>query len=386
MHKNRQPGAWLWCLLLWLSLSVGPLEGSEPLGATELREQLYHTEGFVLRKGGSENSSHGPVWTDMELPGDDPIEDRNLIIFVEGSGDQVKHFHYSVSVLLDSEVAVGSGEPILAVLVHWSRTTKIVVEHLSGPNQQAGAQALQEMVVAHQQRWGQEGSCTLIGFSAGTRVIQQAFGAEGVTDEEGNALPALPVPAQMSHVTHIVYLGSSMLREDKLPYDGIRGHFINFQNPRDTHYGDSAPYAAPAGTKADVGRGAKTIFFKKRPRAGASANGFLEIPTLTAKGKWRDAEGSKMDKPAEWPKKINFVVPRDLIPLGIGQVPLPIPTLFDTLDDFWNNAQNHFIMVARGPKGAVDHPTLRWYRGRAQQFVKTEVAQAVFAGELAAGR
>ena len=373
---------WLWLGIVLTALDAGTCLSSEPISVSRAVNDVYKTHGLIYRSSSSQTSSHGPVWTDAELPADYLINDRHLIIYAEGSGDQVKHFYHSISLLLNSELAVELGDQIAAAVVHWSKSTKVVTEHLSGKNQQEGALALQNMVITHNQRWGDAGSCTLIGFSAGTRVIQQAFGVEGVTDKDGNVKPALPRPPDMDHVTHIVYLGSSMLRQQAIPYDQIRGQFINFQNHRDTHYGDAAPYAAPAGNAPDISKGAETIFFKKRPKVGASANGFIQIPTVSAKGTWTDAEGRKMATPTIWPKKCNFLVPKNLIPLGVGQIPLPLPTLFDSMDDFWNNAQNHYIMMGRGPKGAIDSVSYRWYRNRARNFVQTEVAEAVLTGAI----
>ena len=377
-------------LVLWIialsAMDVGICLAAEPISITSALNEVYKTRGLVYRSSASQTSHHGPVWTDAALPADYPINDRHLIIYAEGSGDEVKHFYHSISLLLNSDLAAELGVQITAAVVHWSKSTKVIDEHLSGKNQQEGAVALQNMVIAHDRRWGDAGSCTLLGFSAGTRVIQQAFGVEGVTDKDGNFKPALPRPPEMDHVTHIVYLGSSMLHDQEIPYDQIRGHFINFQNPRDTHYGDAAPYAAPAGNAPDISKGAATIFFKKRPKAGASANGFSQLPTVRAKGSWKDASGRKTGTPTIWPKKCNYRVPKDLIPLGVGQIPLPLPTLFDSMDDFWNNAQNHYIMMGRGPKGTIDSATYRWYRKRAEKFVQNDVAQATLTGEIQVDR
>ena len=181
-----------------------------------------------------------------DVSADYPINDRHLIIFVEGSGDSSVHFTHTARLILESEMAREMHEPILMVLLPWSQSSSVVAEHLSAANQRTGAQALQQMVIAHQRRWGEKGVCTLVGFSAGTRVVQQAFGAKGLIGKHGPIMPP-ERPAAMSHVTHVIFLGSSMLRGDPIPFDNITGNFVNFRYPHDTFYGDRAPFAAPAG-------------------------------------------------------------------------------------------------------------------------------------------
>ena len=192
------------------ALEAGTCLAAEPLSVSSALSDVYKTQGLIYRSSGAQTSGHGPVWTDAELPADYLINDRHLIIYAEGSGDQVKHFYHSVSILLGSDVAAELGVQIAAAVVHWSKSTKVIDEHISGENQQEGAVALQNMVIAHYQRWGNAGSCTLIGFSAGTRVIQQAFGVEGVTDEDGNFL-SLPVDADQISTGYGTDLSTSVI-------------------------------------------------------------------------------------------------------------------------------------------------------------------------------
>ena len=55
----------------------------------------------------------------------------------------------------------------------------------------------------------------------------------------------------------------------------------------------------------------------------------------------------------------------------------------DDLDDFVNNAHNHYIMVGRGPGGATGGAVFAQYKDVASEFVRRCVAPALVSGRPA---
>jgi hypothetical protein len=343
-----------------------------PLDAQRLR-QVYETPAFAVRAA---KDGRPKVVQDTELAPGTIVDDSNLLIFAEGSGDSVEAFRWTARLLAESPHGFsGAPQGLVVVLVHWGASRDVVTEHMHRDAQLAGAATLLRMLEVHRFRHGERGHASVIGFSAGTRVTEFAFMGKVETG-------APTYPEALAHVNNVVFLGSSISREDPLPFGPVRGRFINFVNPRDTHYGDRAPYIAPAG------EGPRPLEFLAehtlvhRPLFGASASGFLQLPTLTS-----DAQFDAIDLPGPPAarealdrafKMINVPVPTKLMPRDL----LGLPVLNDDLDDYLNQAPNHYIMVGRGPAGRMDGLDFTQYCGMAEEFVRQHVGAAAFRGRV----
>jgi hypothetical protein len=334
---------------------------------------------FVYRQGRPGGPTPPTIWTDQNVPAGATGDDTNLIIFVEGSGDELKHFRRTARLLAESKYHPPNDNPnLLIVLVHWSETTNVVREHLNFKGQSRGAELLRRFCKIHQMRHPDgKGFLGIIGFSAGTRVTQLALGAVLPEGRAADRPPRLTgVPAEMKYVDNIVYLGSSINRDDPLPFHELRGRFINFVNHRDTHYGDQAPYFAPAGTSPLVGRVVQANLYLARPGTGASANGFAGLPVITTRRQFELIDKHR-DLKEEF-RLVNVCVPVDLLPLS----PLGIPLLDDSLDTYRNLAPNHYSMVGRGPRGTLESLQFDQYKDLSFEFVREQVASAVMHGRV----
>jgi hypothetical protein len=334
---------------------------------------VYNTPAFVMRavRGGRMTAVQ-----DTEIPAGTVIDDSNLVIFVEGSGDPVEAFRWTARLLAESPHGFPDApERLVVILDHWGETRDVVIEHLSRDTQLAGAARLHQMLETHRRRHGGNGHVSVIGFSAGTRVTQFAYAG---TLPQG--APAFP--DALSHVGNIVFLGSSMAGEEHMPVESIRGRFVNFVNPRDTHYGDRAPFIAPAGA------GVRPLEFLvehtlvPRPHFGASVEGFVHMPTLTGTAQF-DALETVVTPRARQAldqafRMVNVPVPGQLMPKDL----LGIPIQNDDLDDYFNQAPNHYILVGRGPAGRIEGLDFMQYRGAAEQFVREHVGAAAFRGRV----
>ncbi len=361
-------------------VQVAPIE-HVPVSGLLTAEQIlttYGTPAFVYREG-IPGTHDVRIRNDQEIPADEAVDDRNLIIFASGSGDQPVHFRHTARLLAESpEHPPGDDPHLLIILVHWSETTNVVHEHLKFKAQSAAARQLRHMCSVHQRRFSPSDSFVgIIGFSAGTRITQLAFGAILPQGRRGDKLPSLgPVPPEMSQVHHVVYLGSSVNREDPLPFGELKGRFINYVNYRDTHYGDRAPYFAPAGTSPVIIRVIEANVFLSRPRTGASANGFAKLPTLTTAEQFELLDLDPRLQQAF--RMVNVEVPPELVPWSTASLPI----LDDDLDDHWNRAPNHYTMVGRGPKGRLSSPAFQQYKELTFEFVREHVASAVMRGRV----
>lgn len=340
-------------------------------------EALYGTSGFVY--AARRETGEVTVVDDTEAAAGMPLSDRRLVILVEGSGDTLKGFRHTARLMATSRHLwpSGSAGAVLLLPVHWSESDNVVAEHVNLTAQRRGAVALQDMVRAHQLRHGDTpgSSVSLLGFSAGTRVVQMAFG--GKLDPATGTVTEGERPAAMDRVANIVFAGSSISRRDPTPFEHIRGRFINFVNRRDTHFGDRAPNVAPAGSKARVIKivDPSTIVFRS-PGFAASANGFDALPWLTAEDQFVAADSSPAARQAF--RRVNVRVPDGLKAYNlVGAL-----VKNDDLDDFVNNAHNHYIMVGRGPKGATGGAQFAQYRDVALEFVREFVTPAVVSGRL----
>jgi hypothetical protein len=336
--------------------------------------ELYDTQAFVYREGRPEDPARIYLNTDKNIPA--VIDDANLVIFAEGSGDQARHFARTCELIAQSRYHPDSSNPnLLFVLVHWSESDNVVKEHLNFEGQRHGSEMMRRMCKIHQQRNGSDGFVGIIGFSAGTRVTQLAFGAVLPEGHPGDKPPTLTgIPEEMKPVDTVVYLGSSLNRDDPLPFGEVRKRFINFVNNRDTHYGDQAPYYAPAGTSPIYLRVVEANLFLARPRTGASANGFSSIATFTDEEQFLTMQlDPRIDKAF---RMVNVDVPPQLIPWSY----LSTPILDDNLDTYWNLAPNHYSMVGRGPEGKLYTKTFRQYEDLSYEFVREQVASAVLQG------
>jgi hypothetical protein len=337
-----------------------------------LRE-AYRTPAFVVRQAAG--GKHTAV-QDADLSADSQVDDTNLIIFAEGSADTLDGFHWTARLLAESDYGFpGSADRLVIVVLKWSQGISAVAEHLNREAQERGAAVLADMLEVHRRRHPADGHVSLIGFSAGTRVIERAFAGAA----SGNAAGR---PEALARVRHVVFLGSSVGFEEAMPFGGIRGRFINFVNPRDTHFGDRAAYVAPAGETANPLKLLHQATLQRRPRFGASVAGFRNLPLLTGPCQFDAIEALEHSgAPAaarQAFKMVNVPVPPTLVPYSLFGEPLPD----DDLDDYVNLAPNHYIMVGRGPGGRTDSPSFKQYRAAAEEFVRDFVAVAATRGRI----
>ena len=343
-----------------------------PLDPQTLRT-VYNTPGFVMR---TVKAGRPAAVQDTEIPAGTVIDDTNLVIFVEGSGDSVDVFRWTARLLAESPHNFPDApERLVIILVHWSETRDVVAEHLSRASQLVGAARLHQMLETHRLRHGACGRASVIGFSAGTRVMQFAYTAT-------LAAGAPAYPEGLGHADNLVFLGSSIGSEDPMPVESIRGRFINFVNPRDTHYGDRAPYIAPAGQAVRPLEFLAEHTLVPRPHFGASVEGFIRAPTLTSAAQF-DAivmPTATRDRHAldQAFRTVNVPVPEQLVPKDI----LGLPILNDDMDDYFNQAPNHYILVGRGPANRLDGLDFAQYRAAAEQFVREHVGAAAMHGRL----
>jgi len=356
-------------------LRVFPQDVSGDLTPARLRE-VYGTPAFVVR---TVEGDHYVGVQDTALAPEVPVDDTNLLIIAEGAGDTVVGFRWTAGLLAASPHGFSSEPDHLVILViHWSETALAVAEHLNRPAQLRGAALLGDMLEVHRRRHGDAGCVSLIAFSAGTRVTEMAFLGELPEGAEAR-------PDALARIQNIVFLGSSVWCHDPAPFESIRGRFINFINPRDTHFGDRAAYAAPAGTSPRVVEWFEQGTLLRRPHFGASVVGFADLPTLTTVAQFNAIDAVLRDDDADTAEpiraafqRLNVPVPHDLVPYSLFGDPIPD----DDLDDYLNLAPNHYILVGRGPGGNVEAPEFKQYRAIAEEFVQEHVACAAFGGRL----
>jgi hypothetical protein len=345
--------------------------GTEVLGAMapEALRQAYATPAFVVRD--LQEGRH-VAFQDTELDPDAHVDDSNMLIYVEGSGDTVEASRVTMRLLAESPYGFPERpDRLVVVLLKWSESRDVVTEHLNRPAQLRAAAVLNAMLEIHRRRHGAAGNASIIGFSAGTRVTQLAFLGE-VPEGEKTYPDALP------HARNIVFLGSSMCCMDGTPFAMIRGRFLSFVNPRDTHYGDRAPYAAPAGESLRVLEVLKFESLLRHPNFGASVMGFRHLPTLTAAEQFDALKAVASPDLQQAFRMVNVPVPLGLVPYNLFGDPIPN----DDADDYLNLAPNHYTMVGRGPAGRTDTPTFNQYRAAAEEFVHEQVASAAMRGRL----
>jgi len=349
--------------------------GSGVLGALTpgaLRE-VYDTPAFVVR---DVNDGRHAALHDTELAPDAAVDDSNLLIYVEGSGDRVELSRWTMRLLAESPHGFPE-QPhrLVVVLLKWGESHDVVAEHLNRKAQMAGAGLLNHMLEVHRRRHGERGQASVIGFSAGTRVAQWAFAG---TVLEGDDVH----PQGLAHARNVVFLGSSISCMDPTPFEGIRGRFLSFINPRDTHYGDRAPFVAPAGHEPRYGKFLTLEPMLRHPMFGASVIGFRRLPTLTRPDQFDAIE--QAGDPATRNtlerafRMVNVPTPIDLVPFNLfGDA-----VANDDGDDYLNLAPNHYVLVGRGPAGRIDDPAFAQYRASAEEFVKEHVAAASLCGRL----
>ena len=337
-----------------------------------LRE-TYGTPAFVVRD--THDGSH-VAFQDTDLPRDATVDDSNLLIYVEGSGDRVELSRWTMRLLAESPHGFPDQPGRLVVaLLKWGESHDVVAEHMNRKAQMMGAALLNHMLEVHRERHGSAGHASIIGFSAGTRVTQWAFAgtvAEGETTH----------PEGLAHTDNVVFLGSSISCLDPTPFEAIRGRFLSFINPRDTHYGDRAPFIAPAGHEARLGKFLTLEPMLRHPMFGASVIGFRHLPTLTRPEQFQaieEADGLATRQALRQAfRMVNVPTPIDLVPFNVfGDA-----VANDDGDDYLNLAPNHYVMVGRGPAGRVDDPAFAQYRPSAEEFVKEHVAAAALEGRL----
>jgi hypothetical protein len=241
----------------------------------------------------------------------------------------------------------GGSNVLVVAYLKWCRSTSAVAEHLNREAQEAGAALLADMLEVHWRRHGERGHVSIVGFSAGTRVVGMAFAGAASGEAAWH-------PEAFQQVDHVVFLGSSVGTDEPMPLAALRGRFINFVNPRDTHFGDRAAYVAPAGATANPLKLLHQATVQRRPRFGASVAGFLSLPTLTAAEQFEAVEAAERaggTGPARQAfKRVNVPVPPTLVPFNV----FGDPVADDDLDDYLNQAPNHYILVGRGPGGRRD--------------------------------
>jgi len=269
----------------------------------------------------------------------------------------------------------GRPDRLVIILLKWGKSTDVVAEHMNRTAQMEGAATLNHMLEVHRRRHGDDGRVSVIGFSAGTRVTQWAFAG---TVPEGEPT----YPDALAHTENVVFLGSSISCADCTPFEMVRGRFLSFINPRDTHYGDRAPFVAPAGETPRFGKFLTLEPVLRHPMFGASVMGFRHLPTLTNR-----AQFDAIEQPADPADRrrlqrafrmVNVPVPDGLVPFNLFGDPVPN----DDADDYLNLAPNHYILVGRGPAGRIDDPAFDQYRAVAEEFVREHVASAAVRGRL----
>ena len=340
--------------------------------------EIYGTKAFVFARrdvlGGRID-----IVDDTSVAADMILSDTRLVIYIEGSGDSLEGFRYTAKLVAESLESWPAGAPptLLLLTVHWSTTSDVVSEHVNLNDQRRGAVELQDLVHVHSLRHegNRRAMVSLLGFSAGTRVVQLAFGAR-IDPEQGTTV-AGEYPSYMEWVDHVAFVGSSLARDDQVPLEIIRGRLVNFVNPRDTHFGDRAPSMARAGSKPRVGEVVNPLRIVYRsPGVGASVSGFDALPTLTAPEQFTAADGTPAGRSAF--RRVNVCVPEDLVPYNLFGIQVPN----DDLDDFVNQARNHYIMVGRGAGGSTGGPEFEQYREMAAAFVRRFVAPVLASGRL----
>jgi len=349
--------------------------GAEALGAltpAALR-QAYETPAFVVRDARADGYA---AFQDTDLAADALVDDVNLLIYVEGSGDRIPLSRWTMALLAESPHGFPCRpERLAVVLLKWGKSHDVVTEHMNRKAQMAGAAALHRMLEVHRQRHGADGRAAVIGFSAGTRVTQWAFAGHLPEGETA-------YPNALAHAQNVVFLGSSISCADATPFGMLRGRFLSFINPRDTHYGDRAPFVAPAGEEPRFGKFLTLEPVLRHPMFGASVIGFRHLPTLTAPAQFDVIETA--GPPAarrrleDAFRMVNVPVPDALVPFNLFGDPVPN----DDGDDYLNLAPNHYIMVGRGPSGRTDAPAFDQYRSVAKEFVKEQVASAALRGRV----
>jgi hypothetical protein len=339
----------------------------------EALRTAYRAPAFVVR---DVSGGKFAAVQDTGLAAGSQIDDTNLLILAEGAGDTVDGFRATARLVAESPCGFPPRpERLLVVLLRWSESANPVAEHMNHAGQAEGAARLGEMLEVHRLRHGAGGHVSIVGFSAGTRVIEKAFAGAAGKDGAGRA-------EAFACVENIVFLGSSVGSEERMPFGPIRGRFINFVNPRDTHFGDRVAYVAPAGEKANPLKLLQQATIQRRPRFGASVAGFHDLPVLTAARQFDGVEA--LEHSAAPPdarqafKMINVPVPLTLVPFNV----FGSPVLDDDLDDYLNLAPNHYILVGRGPAGRTDMADFKQYRAAAEEFVKDFVVPAAVLGRL----
>jgi hypothetical protein len=345
----------------------------------ESMTKAYAEHGFVFASG--DPKAGGTIIDDTSpRPANLALNDTRLIVLVEGSGDALEGFRYTGRLIAESRAA-WQGEaaklPLLVVPIHWSDTSNPVLEHMNFKAQRRGAGVLQDMLQVHMLRHQSTPGATvsILAFSAGTRVVQMAFGCQ-IKEGQITAADTGQRPPWAGYVVNIAFVGCSIARLDPVPFEGLRGRFVNFVNRRDTHFGDRAPFAAPPGAGPALEHMVSGKFLQRNPGFGASANGFDKLPTLTSAEQFDLVDSSPKGRQVF--RMINFRVPAELLPYGLMGEALES----DDLDDFINLAPNHYIMVGRGAGGMVSGPAFTQYREVAAEFVQNFVAAALFDGRV----
>ncbi len=346
-----------------------------PLNADRVRD-LYGAADFVYAEFEQESAivRMNTYATSSALQ----IDDTRLIVYVGGSGDSPDGFYHTAKLIAGSpSVWIHDRRPLLIVTLHWSESRDPIAEHTNLAAQQGGSQLLQQMCQVHDLRHRQDEGAhlSIMAFSAGSRVVQLAYGCV-IESGNGTAVPGHEYPEDMNRVGNIVFLGSSLPRDDPLPFENISGRFINFVNPRDTHFGDRAAHVAPPGVAPSLPRLLTSRVTNRSPGIGASANGFDEIATLVSPEQFEAADDTEAGKQAF--RLVNVRVPEQLVAYGLFGIRLNK----DDLDDFINAAPNHYIMVGRGPGGAVEGVMFEQYREVAEEFVQFLVAPALISGQV----
>ena len=216
-----------------------------PLTAQRVLD-LYDTPDFVYAHITDDAVPVVTTWS-YASAGDMVIEDTRLMIYVGGSGDAPDGFYHTAKLIAAGpQLWAGDHRPLLIVTQHWSESRDPIIEHTNLAAQQSGALRLQQMAQVHDLRHRDnfDSHISVMAFSAGTRVVQLAFGC-AIEPGNSNAVSGNAYPEEMNRINNIVFLGSSLPRDDPLPFENIRGRFINFVNPRDTHFGDRATHVAP---------------------------------------------------------------------------------------------------------------------------------------------
>ena len=348
--------------------------GGDVLGALtpQALREAYRTPAFAVR---DVHDGRHVALEDTDLPPGAAVDDSNLLIYVEGSGDRVKLSRWTMRLLAESPYGFPERpHRLLVVLLKWGKSHDVPTEHLNREAQMAGAAVLNDMLEVHRRRHGERGHASVIGFSAGTRVTQLAFLGDVPEGEDVH-------PAGLAHADHVVFLGSSISCEDSTPFEGIRGRFLSFINPRDTHYGDRAPFIAPAGQEPRYGKFLTLEPMIRHPNFGASVIGFRPLPTLTRPDQFdaleRAGPGARPALRRAF-KRVNVPVPADLVPFNV----FGDPVANDDGDDYLNLAPNHYILVGRGPAGGIDGPDFVQYQAPAEEFVREHVGAAALCGRL----